>query len=335
MEKSDQSTKPDGIDKHAEPQLYPEMFGYSGHDLMKMNVFDHLGEESTGDVSEDVAKKLLAWAFYTELMPNFFTPPAKAAAVPRVYETVATKFPEAWLKLAAWYTRGCEKFMMDTPDRMGLADKALREAVSREVPGSKLELANHRWHWRRLDCSDEEKKEAFGYVSEVVEKEPENAEAHFLKGHLLCAGYGTPMAKEEAFRHQKIAAGLGLRDADFELSIYCTNGFGTEVNPSMGFQHLLAAAEKEHPRALFNVGAAYFSGNDVVDRDVNEAIRWYEKARNQGHIRSILCLADIYSSSEHVEKDFAYVASILDEAEDMYGVDVEEYRAMFLPNGKP
>ena len=48
------------------------------------------------------------------------------------------------------------------------------------------------------------------------------------------------------------------------------------------FQAFLKAAERGEPRAQRRLAEIYDRGNAAVGRDYVEAIRWYQKAREQG-----------------------------------------------------
>jgi TPR repeat protein len=50
------------------------------------------------------------------------------------------------------------------------------------------------------------------------------------------------------------------------------------------FIAFLEAAEAGHPPAQRKLGEIYDSGNTVVERDYQAAIRWYEKAREGGEV---------------------------------------------------
>jgi len=85
------------------------------------------------------------------------------------------------------------------------------------------------------------------------------------------------------------AAGRGDLDAQFELFIYFTQGVGFEADEAQATAWLERAAAGSHPRALFNVGAAYATGKNG-EPDLNKAAEYYERAAQHGNARAAATL---------------------------------------------
>ncbi|WP_160317703.1 tetratricopeptide repeat protein [Pseudobacteroides cellulosolvens] len=86
------------------------------------------------------------------------------------------------------------------------------------------------------------------------------------------------------------AANMGNTDAQFELYIYFSRGIGVEINPEMSQHWLQRAAEANHPRALYNIGAAYASGSNVK-QDFKKAAYYYARAAQLGNGQAAAMLA--------------------------------------------
>ncbi|WP_144391746.1 prolyl oligopeptidase family serine peptidase [Pleionea sediminis] len=66
--------------------------------------------------------------------------------------------------------------------------------------------------------------------------------------------------------------------------------------------YLRIAAERRHPRALFNLGAHYHRG-DGVKKDINQAIRYYKQASDESYSKASYRIYEIYSEGKYVEKN--------------------------------
>jgi TPR repeat protein len=93
-------------------------------------------------------------------------------------------------------------------------------------------------------------------------------------------------AQSAAALHRAVA--LGNHDAEFELYICYAQGLGVEANLQTSQQWLQRAADAEHPRALYNLGAACASGTSTADGapDFAKAAQYYERAAKLGNGRA-------------------------------------------------
>jgi TonB family protein len=82
------------------------------------------------------------------------------------------------------------------------------------------------------------------------------------------------------------AAANGGLDARFQLSLMLTRRAKTDDERNRATLVLRDAAERGHPMAQFHLGRRYELGNGV-SVDVEEALRWYEKAAAQGNVLAI------------------------------------------------
>lgn len=85
------------------------------------------------------------------------------------------------------------------------------------------------------------------------------------------------------------AAERGDADAQFELYIYFLQGVGVEADAAKAKGWLERAAAANHPRALFNMGARYASGEEG-EPDKQKAAEWYTRAAKHGSARAAATL---------------------------------------------
>lgn len=112
------------------------------------------------------------------------------------------------------------------------------------------------------------------------------------------------------------AAALGNGNAIFELSIVYGQGLGVDVDAAVAQTWLERAAEVDHPRALYNVGAGYASGRATHDGapDFQRAASYYERAAGHGNGRAAAMLAIMILQAQ-IEGTTAAASSWLDTAE--------------------
>ena len=56
-----------------------------------------------------------------------------------------------------------------------------------------------------------------------------------------------------------------------------------------------------------------YQNGDVITQDYNEAVKWYLKAAEQGHVEAQNYLAKMYDKGQGVEKDNAKALEGIDE----------------------
>jgi len=140
------------------------------------------------------------------------------------------------------------------------------------------------------------------------------------RGTELCQlGYVHTWLKEHAHALQALqkAADLGNGNAIFELSIVYGQGLGVDVDPVAAQAWLERAAAAEHPRALYNLGAAWASGRADAEGipDFDKAATYYERAAEQGNGRAAAMLA-VMILQEDIEGTTATASSWLDDADE-------------------
>lgn len=276
--------------------------------------------------SSAVARQLVAWADAMrnriargDMMLGLLTI-EEAAKIPMAYQTAAQDGDSgAWVTLAWWHASPD----FGEPDLVA-AEYALRAAIVANVKNAKLELAKIRWFFKRETATESEKRQAHQLVSEVVQSDPENADAVYILALLTTHGFGVPASAEEGFQLQRRSAALGSADAMFELYVHYANGLGVPVDEALAFDACLRAANAGHPRAMYNLGAFNATGRGTP-KNMPEAVKWYEQAANAGNPSAMVGLAMIYATGDGVEPDREYAREMFDQAE-YCGLDVGHLR---------
>jgi len=71
-------------------------------------------------------------------------------------------------------------------------------------------------------------------------------------------------------------------DAQYTIGVMYLYGRGTKENNKAAVRYLMAAAEKNHPRAQTEIGNMYENGVKPIRKDGDKAIMWYQRAAAQG-----------------------------------------------------
>lgn len=101
-----------------------------------------------------------------------------------------------------------------------------------------------------------------------------DADAQFSLNHLLLTADTTKSVSSDRIS--------GHADALFNLGLNCATGRGVQAtNNVRALNWFLKAAEQGHAKAQDFLGFYYANGIDV-SADVNEAVRWYRMAAEQG-----------------------------------------------------
>jgi TPR repeat protein len=102
---------------------------------------------------------------------------------------------------------------------------------------------------------------------------------------------------EASAKTHLLAAERGSTDAQFELYVFFAQGLGVEASSAQSDAWLKRAAEGNHPRALYNVTAAYASGSEG-EPDKKMVAALYERAAEHGSGRAAATLAVMILTSE-------------------------------------
>ncbi len=126
------------------------------------------------------------------------------------------------------------------------------------------------------------------------------------------------------------AADAGSVDAMFELHILYAQGLGVAADPTRSWQWLERAAALDHPRALYNVGAAHAAGTHGAV-DMKLAAEYYERAAGKGNARAA-CTLGIMMLQHEIEGTAEQAARWLDTADDLGFSSLDMLDAVGLPD---
>lgn len=137
-------------------------------------------------------------------------------------------------------------------------------------------------------------------------------EAKMELGRLYLAGNGVPQDSGKALRlfqeAQTISANSRIANyvtqAQVKLGSDALKSTNTGLSPQAGIQLLTAAAEKNDPKALFELGSAYEKGTGV-QADGVKAARYYERAAAMNYPRAYVQLGRLYAKGIGVGQNSA------------------------------
>jgi TPR repeat protein len=99
--------------------------------------------------------------------------------------------------------------------------------------------------------------------------------------YLYVTGFGAPKDLEQAFHWYSLAAAQGNPNGEYSLGICYLHGEGTEQNLALARKWISSAfSHGDGARSTNAMGLTYEAG---VGRDLNEALKWYEKAAEMGY----------------------------------------------------
>ena len=144
--------------------------------------------------------------------------------------------------------------------------------------------------------------EAFRWQKRAVEVPAPPAAAYFNLAHCYSFGRGTPKNSVEAVRLFKIAAEMGLANAQFNYGLHLQRGDGTPCNPVEAFTWTKRAADAGHAAAQCYVGSALLKGHGVEEDKVS-AVVYYRRAANQDNMIAMYNLGLCYRDGDGVPRD--------------------------------
>lgn len=104
----------------------------------------------------------------------------------------------------------------------------------------------------------------------------------------------------EARRLHRQAARAGIVEAQFELSLFLSQGIGGKRDRRGAARWEAKAAEAGHPRACLNRASRLASGKN---RDYAEAAFWYERAADGGNAEAAARLCRMHLQGQGVVRD--------------------------------
>ncbi len=189
-----------------------------------------------------------------------------------------------------------------------------------------------------LRCQDEkDDPKDLKNVSPFFEKTPKKIipEEEYKLGMRYLEGTDVNKDIDEARRLFISAANWGYPKAQYQLGLYYESGLlNLPVDKSESLKWLRKAANKGHqeaaihlveiykkdaeqnnyPEAQYQLALCFKDGFGVVKKDEKEAVKWYEKAAEQGFTPAQLNLGVCYARGEGIERNLAKAVKLYEQA---------------------
>ena len=176
--------------------------------------------------------------------------------------------------------------------------------------------------------------EAFRWHTRAVEVPAPSAVAYYNLAQSYFFGDGTPKNSVEAARLYKIAAIMGVAEAQFSYGVCMQRGDGIPRDPVGAFTWLKRAADVGHANAQCNVGSALKSGHGV-EEDKALAVVYYRRAVDQGNATAMYNLGMCYAQGAGVPRDPSLAVLWLKRALDAGYPDAKNGLAKFAASLTP
>jgi hypothetical protein len=110
----------------------------------------------------------------------------------------------------------------------------------------------------------------------------------------------------------------------FEIFALASTGQGTEKDEPSAVVWLMEAAKRNHPRALYNLGAFHAMGTFGFAQDFEVSAKFYEAASEVGHGRASATLGTMYLGGQGVPRSEKKASEFFSRAE-AQGFDVRGF----------
>ncbi|MEK4427263.1 tetratricopeptide repeat protein [Solibacillus sp. FSL K6-1523] len=150
-------------------------------------------------------------------------------------------------------------------------------------------------------------------------------------------GEGTEINEEAAMAWFIKAANCDVVEAMYTLGIMYEQGIGTEIDEDKAFTYYKMAANGGDSEGLYRIGMIYFNGELKQNQSYEQAMKWFYRAADIFQVDALYNIAYCYENALGVEKDqqqairyykqaalLEDVASMLKLAELYEGVDPQE-----------
>lgn len=117
-----------------------------------------------------------------------------------------------------------------------------------------------------------------------------NANAQYLLGVCYAVGEGVPKDRKTSLKFCMMAAEQGDKMAQFAAASCFSSGKGTNVDKEKAFELYLKSAQQGLDKAQFAVGHFYEYGKGGVQKNCEEARKWYIRSAKQGNKNAISAL---------------------------------------------
>jgi len=199
-----------------------------------------------------------------------------------------------------------------------------------------FQLANEKRGWFHLGyCQtlgigmEQDEKEGFKLIQKAA-----NAgyvPADYNLGVCYANGIGHEKTASRALKHFKEAAKQGFGPAMYSYALCCAEGFGMKEKDEATALDMLQKASEHYVPAMSRLGFAYQFGLFGVEKNLEKAVSFYEKAANMNDPDALFQLAVCYANGFGVkERDVNKALALFCQAADQ-GSAAGQYALAVLP----
>ncbi|MBQ8659561.1 MAG: sel1 repeat family protein [Bacilli bacterium] len=156
-----------------------------------------------------------------------------------------------------------------------------------------------------------------------------NAYACFEFGSNEYYGYYKGYSRyDEAYRYLSKAAQLDHAGANYMIgTMYIKGMLGNQTNEDLefGYKYLIKAYELGNVAACNSIGNMYYDGIYPLEKDENEAVKYFKEACLQNYVYAFNNMGNIYESEKKYEEAFEYFKKSADMGESWACNKVGEY----------
>lgn len=208
----------------------------------------------------------------------------------------------------------------------------LKQAIDHNDADGFFELANCYYEGigveESIDC-------ALSYYERAAQQNHPDAMNNLADMYLN--GEGTEIDEKAALLWFLKAAKCGVVEAMYTLGIMYEQGIGTKTDEDKAFMYYEMAAKGGDSEGLYRIGMIYFNGELKRNQSYEQAMEWFCRAAHIFHVDALFNIAYCYENALGVEKNqeqairyykqaalLEDVASMLKLAELYEGVDPQE-----------
>jgi sel1 repeat protein len=174
---------------------------------------------------------------------------------------------------------------------MGVAQEEVPHRISTNYVGKLATEADKLLGKADEAFDNEDYDTAFKYYQKAAEAG--NIDAYTGLGRCYAYGLGVVFNAQNALHWYQKAAYAGSALGQYYLGILYFEGWnGEKPDKKKGLEWLFKAANGCEPWAMFYIGNCYKRG-DGVEKNIDEAIRWYKKAAEYGDEDAPLLLKEL------------------------------------------
>lgn len=174
----------------------------------------------------------------------------------------------------------------------------LRIEVEAETPDAMLLWGNLLVDGLGLEKDDHRAAELYYRAAELGFAPASNA-----LGQCYSFAVGVRLDAVRAVGCYRRAAEAGFAPAQFHLGVCCFDGQGIRPDKTEAAKWYAAAAEQGYAPAQFTLGRHYSQIMNGVENDLEKGVMWLTRAAEQGLLRAMTYLADLYHNAGTNEGD--------------------------------